>query len=455
MFISVEAIRRQLRQTISDRYEQGHALDVPTLQEEVDRLAAAGDINALLALAQTISEAPLRPDWAFDEPSDLEAIWAACDPNRPTTPLVDVNLADSAARVEAAFLASVCGCQLGKPVEVNPSLAELKAAGEAVGEWPLNDYISEAFLTALDRRHESWSQTARERLLAAAADDDLNYTVMGMLLLEEHGLNFSVTDVARKWFHHLPLGWCFGPERTMNFNYGFYRFGVPDKQETIDDHDHWVTVMNPGDELCGALIRADAYGYACPGDPALAARLAWQDAAFTHRRTGIYGTMYVAAAIALAQVCDDRLEVFRLAAQYVPRQSRFHHIIQDSFEKVAAATSWEAGYQAIHGQYGRYSHCRIYQEVGTLINTLKFARDVGHGICLQVMQGNDTDSFGATAGSILGAYFGPGHLEERWLKPLNNTVHIALADFHEKRLDVLAGRMSRLPGLIAERKLEA
>ena len=32
--------------------------------------------------------------------------------------------------------------------------------------------------------------------------------------------------------------------------------------------------LNPSDEQCGAMIRADAYGYACPGRPALAAELA-------------------------------------------------------------------------------------------------------------------------------------------------------------------------------------
>jgi hypothetical protein len=56
---------------------------------------------------------------------------------------------------------------------------------------------------------------------------------------------------------------------------------------------------------------------------------------------------------------------------------------------------------------------------------------------------------GATAGSILGCYFGPGHLEERWLKPFNDDIHAALAWFFERSLSKLAKRMGKLPELIS------
>ena len=88
----------------------------------------------------------------------------------------------------------------------------------------------------------------------------------------------------------------------------------------------------------------------------------------------------------------------------------------------------------------------VYQEIGTLMNTMRWAKDVWHGVCLQVMQGNDTDSFGCTAGSMLGAYFGPKGLDPRRLKPFENTIHISLADFYENSLTRLARRMSLLPG---------
>jgi hypothetical protein len=118
-------------------------------------------------------------------------------------------------------------------------------------------------------------------------------------------------------------------------------------------------------------------------------------------------------------------------------------------QMVSEATDWLDGYHRIHGKYQQFSHCQVYQEVGTLINTLRFAESVGDGICKQVMQGNDTDSYGATAGSILGCFFGPGHLEERWLAPFNDEIRTAIATQPEWRLAKLAARMGHLPRRIA------
>ncbi|MNI54586.1 hypothetical protein D3C73_1094860 [compost metagenome] len=64
------------------------------------------------------------------------------------------------------------------------------------------------------------------------------------------------------------------------------------------------------------------------------------------------------------------------------------------------------------------------------------------------MQGNDTDSFGATAGSLLGVYFGPGSLETRWLEPFEDRIHTGLSYFHEQKLSRLVERMGRLPELL-------
>ncbi len=440
MLPSKRLLREQLRKIITAKGEQGH--DVSGLDREVDALPDSYD--SFEAFALELAALPLRDDWPYVEPSELDGIKAECDPARPTDPLAEVDLEDAARRVRAAFLGSVCGCILGKPLEIMPTMHEIRAAAAACGDWPLDDYISEQLIEKLGRRHRSFRETVRERIRYVAPDDDLNYTIMGMLILEDHGAGFTKQNVKDKWLYNLPVLITFGPERSMLLKSGIDTLF----RDEENDFERWVTVWNHMDEFCGALIRADAYGYACAGWPALAADLAWRDASWTHRRTGIYGTMFTAAAIATAQVTDNWSEVFETALQFVPRKSRFYEITADCLTEITAASDWIDGYERVHGKYECYGHCRIFQEVGTLINTLRFAESVGDGICKQVAQGNDTDSFGATAGSLLGAFFGPGHLEDRWLAPFNDEIRTGLARFHERSLSALADRMAALPGRV-------
>ncbi len=439
--VDPDILRARLGGEIRDLAARGRAGDVVALARELASVPAS--LDALFAFAERLAALPLRDDWPYDEPDDLNGIRAASDAARSVVPVGALDPSDAAARAEAAFVASVCGCMLGKPLEIDPTLAEIRAALEPAGEWPLDDYLTEAVVLSLREQQGQWPELVRERISHVAPDDDINYTVLGLVNLEQHGLDFTHEQLLRLWLYNLPVLATFGPERTLLASAAVAALepGLPQPWPLA----RWATVLNPGTELCGALIRADAYGYACLGDPERAAEMAWRDAAMTHRGTGLYGAMFVAAAIAASPLSSDGLDLFANALRYVPQRSRFAEAVTFALEQVAAATDWLDGYERIHARFGDYGHCRVLQEVGTLVNTLHFATDVGDGICKQVMQGNDTDSFGATAGSILGAFFGPGHLEPRWTEPFNDRIHLALAAVWETSLSALAVRMGALP----------
>ncbi len=440
MLPSPGALKNLLRAVISDREEQGHVVD--GLTKELDGLPQSYDV--LAEFAARLSDLPLRKDWPYEEPDDLEGIHASSRGygKRPTP----VSLEDAARRIEAGFIGRVCGCMLGKPFEVDVTFEQIREALESSDDWPLADYPTEQSVRALPRLQPQWAELVRGRIDHVAVDDDVNYTVLAMLALEEHGSAFTHDDLRRLWLRNLPVAATFGPERTVLLKMGIATLG-----EGSPDFGAWVRLLNPGDEYCGALIRADAYGYACPGNPALAADLAHRDASLTHRRTGVYGAMFVAAAIATAFAVRDPLEIFRVARGFVPSRSRFGEAIDGCLEDVEQAKDWIDGFERIRMRYGEYGFCRIYQEIGTVMNSVYFARDVGDGFCKQVMQGNDTDSFGATVGSILGVLMGPDHLDRRWSDPLRDDVQTALAMFHERSLDAIATRVSQLPAHLAAR----
>ncbi len=445
MIPSHSLLRLQLARLLSDMDGQGH--DIRGLEERLSGLPAS--LDALADFARELQSVPLRADWPFVEPDSWAEIQAELSPQRPRGNWRSLEPGKAQRHVEIAFLSSVCGCVLGKPVEVAPDLAQLRRAGEETGEWPLRDYVTEKMLDALGQRHPSWMNTVRERIRFVEPDDDINYTLMGMLVLEQFGAGFSQAELRGLWLHHLTLGTTWGPERTMLARAALNHLaeGTPAFEP---DPASWAAFLNPGSELCGAQIRADAYGYAAAGSPELAAQLAWRDASWTHRKTGVYATMWTAAAIAAAPVAKNPLEIFEIANQFVPQNSRFHQAAAFALDQVRASSSWQDGYERLRTRYGSFGHCRVLFESGTLINTLRWAGDIGDGLCLQVMQGNDTDSYGATAGSMLGMFLGPGYLEGRWLAPFGDDLHTALAWFFDRSLAGVARRISDLPRRLAQ-----
>lgn len=446
MLIGKASLQQLLHKVLEQRVSQGAELDAAFFSRRID--AASASYDELYELALELRSPALRADWPYIEPIHWDDI-VECSPGLQAAPSRSVIGSHSNEKIQAAFLGSVCGCMLGKPLEVNPSLRELERAGTDCGEWPLAYYVSNAFLESLGRQHDSAAATSRENLRVAVADDDLHYSLLGMLLLEAHGSSFGHEQVYQLWGMNIAPLWAWGAERSVLLARAMEQHHVIDPRPFAECND--VLMLNPGDESCGALIRADAYGYACPGNPDMAAWLAYKDASFTHTRTGVYGAMFVAALIALfhqgdaASSADDRLDMVQSALGKVPVRSRFANVVRDCLDKVAQADNWQDGYGRIHGRYRQYSHCQVFQEIGTLINTLKFAHSIDHGICIQVSQGNDTDSFGATAGSILGSLFGLDYLPDRWLRPLGDRLEHGLSNFSEYSLSGLAERMASLP----------
>ena len=428
LLLPPDAVRSLLRLAVHDAREQGH--DVDALELELE--AAPDSLDALHALSLRIADAPIAQGWPHVEPTDLDALLAEC-PDLPAARPVGRDVGE---RIETAWAARVAGCVLGKPFEFDPTLAELRGVLEPAGEWPLTDYVTEASNGLLRAPQPQWRECVRERIAHVPEDDDLGYTALATVALERHGRTFTHEDLRLLWLLNLPVAATFGPERTALLAAGL---------ASLTGSDPSARALNPGAEQCGALIRVDAYGYACPGDPLAAAVLAHRDATLTHVRTGVYASMWAAAAVATALVTDDWEDVARTAASVVPHRSRLHAVLADSLEQVRAAHDWLDAYERIHGRYSLYSHCRVVQEIGTLLATLRFARGATDGIGMQVVQGNDTDSFGATAGSLLGALHGPaGFDREHWLGRFDDRIHLALATTHDDSIDSWGKRMAAL-----------
>ena len=444
MFLSVSYLKKRFNLWLNSLHEQGY--DILDIKNKLLKCPESYDV--VFSLAEEASHLPLRKDWQYNEPLSWSDIEKEMSINRHTVKYDYENIEECCKKVEAAFLSSVLGCILGKPIEVSTTMAELKKAGMSCNEWPINDFISDNFLNALGRRHPDWKDTVKGEISYVAADDDLHYSIMGMINLEKYGLNLDIDAIKNTWLQHQCINFVWGPERYILACIAMDH--LLEENNPIEHRDdsyylNWSNVFNPGTELCGAGIRVDAYGYAFPGRPDLSSKFAFIDSSFTHRKSGVYHSMFIAAAISLMFITNDPIVAFEEALKYVPQRSRFFYNTKISLEFVKAAESFEDAYQKIYQKFQNYGSCQIYQEIGTLINTMHFAEGIWDGICKQIMQGNDTDSFGCTVGSLLGILFGYENLPMDKLLLFNDELRLSLAGFHEHSLSALARRMGELP----------
>ena len=221
-------------------------------------------------------------------------------------------------RIRSAWQGRVSGCQLGKPVELlsmregRAALTDYLTRAEAL---PLRDYVPLVPGTPVARHFPQCCRGGFER---SEPDDDINYSVLALLLLEAHGVDLATEDVARGWLQYLPGGIVFTAEREalitllQKSTYGF--IGGADAGFDLSECSD-----NEFNDWIGAQIRADLYGWVNPGRPERAADLARRDAELSHRDEGVYGSMMVAAIGAAIPSADDLLDAGRSRSAHDPR----------------------------------------------------------------------------------------------------------------------------------------
>lgn len=373
------------------------------------------------------------------EPTDLAGITALCpayaaDPPDPPAP-VDVP------RLHAAWLGRAAGCLLGKPVEKLP-LHGIRAIARSTSNWPLRTWFTEVGLDPAVAAAHPWNRRSRPTSLAEnidgmPEDDDLNYPLLALLLLQRHGHGFTTEDVAALWLDELPAGRTFTAERIAYRN-------LLDGLEPPATARH----RNPFREWIGAQIRADVFGWTNPGRPARAALLAHRDAVLTHTANGTYGAMFVAAALAHAAGPRPTTihEALETGLRFIPPRSRYAEAVRFGIEAARAEPSgtpagFETVVDALHARYAADHHwVHVLPNAALLAAALTHADgDFSGSICRAVSGGWDTDSNGATAGSFAGLLAGsPDAMDARWTAPLRNRLATTVAGFDGIGFDQLA-----------------
>ena len=169
--------------------------------------------------------------------------------------------------------------------------------------------------------------------------------------------------------------------------------------------------------------------------------MAWRDACIAHVKNGIYGEMFVAAAIATAAVTDDIKEILLGGLSQIPATSRLYAAVMNLIGQYEAGVTEEAFFADLHTRWNEYDPhdwCHTISNAEIVAASLLYGKgDFSRSICMAVEQAFDTDCNGATVGSILGMRNGVGAIGDCWLAPLHGKLKTSIFGVDLVEVDVL------------------
>lgn len=370
------------------------------------------------------------PEFPYSEPSELGQIreQAPTDVERWTADDLSEDWVRD--RLTGAWLGRCIGCMMGKPVE-GRNRWEIELILREADAYPLEGYFP-----ALESAPEGVSYRPSDDPCLApnvdhgVRDDDTDYTVLGLMLIEEHGVRLTSHNVPGAWLARLPYMRTYTAERAAMRN--FINEIMP------PDSARW---MNPYREWIGAQIRADGLAYCVPGRPQLAATCCHRDASISHTKNGIYGEMFFGAMIAAALGAEHLDACIWRALAEIPENCRLAEAVRECVVWCDEDGTWEQTWERIIEKYGHYHNVHtINNALLCVMGLLHGEGDLRRSVAIAVMGGLDTDCNGATVGSVMGALLGSQGIPDDLADPLDDTLETALSGVARLRISDLVER---------------
>ena len=335
-------------------------------------------------------------------------------------------------RMKGALIGRFAGCMLGIPVEMY-SVARMQTVALESGMAfpPVNYWTGTDNPNKIHYRVNKRTEYLLQNIDKVAVDDDITYVILNMLLLEKYGKDYTLDDVAKLWLDILPYA-CTAEEEALEQLKAGTR---PDSAARFNEFVEWI----------GAAIRADAFGYAAPGDPAKAAVMSYNDAFLTHRKNGIYGEMFCAAAVAAAFTAKTPLDAVKEGMKQIPKDSELYKELEWALSYEGKLTNYLRARQLLDERFPEMNPVHTINNMCAIVFALILGgNDYTKCISECVAIGLDNDCTGATVGSIAGACLGFDAIPSYWYEKFNNKICTYLIGYEELALDDVINRFLKL-----------
>ena len=388
-------------------------------------------------MGKILDAAPVKADYKYVEPSDYDGIVSESEIEKLDNSVPELSREELLDRLIGGWTGNIAGCMLGKPIEFMKRAA-IREMCEATDNYPMRKYeacgdFTPELIKKLGLKtnipEQPWIDECDGN--AAAADDDTNYSVLNLKVLETYGVNFEPNDVLFSWLIWLPNSKTYTAERAayQNASNGIL---APDS----------ARIKNPCREWIGALIRSATIGMVNPGKMRDAADMAFRDACVSHTRNGIYGEIMASVMIAKAMTGANIEEIVRAGMMAVPKRSRLYEALVKAVADYRAGMTYDEALDKLHSEYDEnnlFDWCHTIPNAVILVLSLLYSEgDFSAAIGNSVTAGFDTDSTTAIVGCIAGCRLGKEKMPSYWGDTFNNRLYSDVAGYEDLSTEELA-----------------
>lgn len=276
----------------------------------------------------------------------------------PEAVSVDCTTEEFADRIHAGWLAQLVGGAMGTMVEGYTGGNLIKVFGDVKG-----------FL----REPNTYN-------------DDITFELAFLDAFLKKGYEVTSEDIALAWVGLIPCGWSAEELAIRNIKSGIF----PPESGTH---------CNPFNEWIGAQMRAGVCGMVAPGNPYIAAMLAWRDGEVSHANNGILGEVFNAVMTSLAFVDNDIRNVVRTSINLIPKDSEYYSVVSYAYDCCVRYGHWQDALKACMDRYHKYNWIHAYPNACCEIIALIYGNgDFRETLHIITMCGIDVD---CNAGMIM------------------------------------------------------
>lgn len=315
----------------------------------------------------------------------------------PKSEKVDTSTDKFRDQTKAAWLSQIIGAAMGTMVEGYTS----KNLYEAFGE--VTEYLREP----------------------NTFNDDITFEIAFLDAFKEKGYNVTSKDIALSWVGLIPSGWSAEEFALRNIRAGM----MPPQSGTFN---------NPFNEWIGAQMRGAVCGMVAPGNPRLAAELAWKDGEVSHANNGIIGEVFSAIMVSLAYICDDVKEIVKTTIDSIPKDSEYYSVVQFAYDQCLKFDDWHDALHACEQKYIKYNWIHAYPNICCEIIALMYGdNDYEKTLRIITMCGIDVDCNAGMIMPIIGIQKGMDIIPKRLIHKAFSTLETYMRGYEQITLDEL------------------